>query len=124
MDGAAGAGTVEAERAELAVGAGSGSGGAGPRTVMPPADSAQQLFDGQKALRVDQLEQAQLEMEALLLAVVQVVEGAQDDLQIAGQLFLGEEQGGAGGAGALVGGDLQQLGLLRRPALAMRALRR
>ncbi len=40
---------------------------------------------------MNQLEQAQLQVKALLLAVVQVVEGAQNDLQVAGQLFLGEE---------------------------------
>ena len=34
---------------------------------------------------MNQLEQAQFQMKALLLAVVQIVEGAQDNLQIAGQ---------------------------------------
>ena len=61
---------------------------------------------------MDQLEQAQFEMEALLLAVIQIVEGAQHDLQIARQLFFGKQQRRARGAGALVGGDLQQLSLL------------
>ena len=60
---------------------------------------------------MNQLEQAQLQMKALLLAVVQVVEGAQHNLQIARQLLLGKQEGGAGGAGALVAGDLQQLSL-------------
>jgi hypothetical protein len=39
---------------------------------------------------MNQLEQAQFQMETLLLAVVQVVKGSQNDLKIASQLFLGE----------------------------------
>ncbi len=61
---------------------------------------------------MNQLEKAKLQMEALFLAIIQVVEGAQNDLQVAGQLFLGKELRGARGAGALVSGDLQQLRLL------------
>ena len=75
-------------------------------------DSAQQLFERQQPLRVDQLEQAQFKMEALLLAVIQIVEGAQHDLQVARQIFFGEQQRSACRACPLVGGDLQQLGLL------------
>ena len=73
--------------------------------------SAEQLFQRQQPLRVNQLHQAQLKMEALLLAVIQIVEGAQHDLQIARDLFLGKEQRRARRASALIGGDLQQLGL-------------
>ena len=62
-------------------------------------------------MRVDEFHQAEFEMEALLLPVIQIVEGAQHDLKIARDFFLAEEQGGARGTGALVGGDLQQLSL-------------
>jgi hypothetical protein len=68
------------------------------------------LFEREQALGVDQLEQAEFEVEALFLAVIEVVEGAEDDLQVAGDLFFGEEEGGARGAGAFVAGDLEQLG--------------
>jgi hypothetical protein len=85
--------------------------------------ATQQLFNRQQPLSMNQLEQAEFKMEALLLAVVQIVEGAQDDLQIAGDLFFSEKQRGAGGAGALVAGDLQQLGLLAAE-LAISVLRR
>src|ERR1039458_819884 len=70
-------------------------------------DAAQQLLNRQQPLGMNQLEQAQFEVEALLLAVVQVVESAQNDMQIACQLFLGEQLRGACGAGALISGDLQ-----------------
>jgi hypothetical protein len=50
-----------------------------------------------------QLQQAELEVEALLLAIAQLVEGAQHHLQEAGQLLFAEERGGAGGAALLVG---------------------
>jgi hypothetical protein len=39
---------------------------------------------------MDQLEQSQFQVEALLLAIVKIVKGAQHDLQVAGQLFFGE----------------------------------
>ena len=57
---------------------------------------------------MDQLEQAELEVEALLLPVAQLVEGTEHDGEEAGELFFGEERGGAGGAVALFGRDLQQ----------------
>ena len=63
-------------------------------------------------------------MEALLLAVVEIVEGAEDDLEVAGKLFFGEEKRGAGGAGALVAGDLRAARFFRRRGLAMSVLRR
>ena len=63
-------------------------------------------------MRVNQLHEAQLEVEALFLPVVQIVEGAQHDLQVARDLFFREEKGSACGAGALVGGDLEEFGLL------------
>src|SRR6202012_5597798 len=50
--------------------------------------AAQQLLDRQQALRTEQLHQGKLPMEPLLLGVIQIVEGAQDDLQVARQLFL------------------------------------
>ena len=55
-----------------------------------PRHAAQQLLDGQQPLRVNQFQQPKLQVEALFLAIVQVVEGAQHDLQVAGELFLGE----------------------------------
>ena len=58
---------------------------------------------------MDELEEAELEVEALLLAIAQLVEGAQHDLEEAGELLLAEEGGGAGGSALLVGGDLQEL---------------
>jgi len=84
----------------------SGWAGAGTRGC-----ATQQLLDGQQALGVNELKQTQLEMEALLLAVVEIVKGTQHDLQVAGDLFFGEEKGGASGAGAFVAGDLEELGL-------------
>ena len=72
-------------------------------------DLAEGLFDGEEAAQVDELEEAELEVEALLLAIAQLVEGAQHDLQEAGEFLLAEEGGGAGGSALLVGGDLQEL---------------
>ena len=46
-----------------------------------------------KAAQVDELKQAELEVEALLLAVAELVEGAEHDLQEAGEFFFGEEHG-------------------------------
>jgi hypothetical protein len=43
------------------------------------AELREQLLDGHQALHVDELEQAELEVEALLLAVAELVEGAQQD---------------------------------------------
>jgi hypothetical protein len=60
---------------------------------------------------VNQLEQAQFKVEALLLPVIQIVKGTQHDLQIARDLFLAEQQRRARGASPLVAGDLQQFGL-------------
>ena len=59
-----------------------------------------------------------------LLPVVQLVEGAQHDLQETGEVLFGEEHGGAGGAGALVGGDLQQLGRFAAQLRHQQQLRR
>ena len=70
---------------------------------------AEGLFDGQEAAQMDELEQAELEVEALFLAIAQFVEGAQHDLEEAGELLFAEEGGGAGGAALLVGRDLQEL---------------
>ena len=59
---------------------------------------------------MNQLQHPQFQVKSLLLAIVQVVEGAQDNLQVAGNLFFREEQRRACCAGALVAGNLQQLG--------------
>ena len=74
------------------------------------AHLAQEVFDGDEALDVDQLEQAQLEMEALFLSVAQLVEGAEHDGEEAREVFFGEERGGTGGAVALFGRDLEEVG--------------
>ena len=66
----------------------------------------EEVFDGEEALEVDEFEDAKLEVEARLLAVAEVVEGAEEDREETGELFFGEECGGACSAGALVGGDL------------------
>ena len=69
---------------------------------------AEGFFDGQEAAEVDEFEQAEFEVEALLLSVPQFVEGAEHGLQEAGELLFAEECGGAGGAALLVGGDLEE----------------
>ena len=61
---------------------------------------------------MDQFQQAQFQVEALLLPVIQIVKSAQYDLQIARQFFFAEQQGGTRGPRALVTRNLQQLGLL------------
>ena len=58
-----------------------------------------------------QLQQAELEVEALLLPVAELVEGAEHRLQKARQLFLTKQRGGARGAALFFGRNLQQLGL-------------
>ena len=58
---------------------------------------------------MDELEEAELEVEALLLAVAEFVEGAEHGLEEASELFLAEEGGGAGGAALFFGGDLEEL---------------
>ena len=78
--------------------------------------AAQQLFDRQQALRVNQLQQAQLQMEALLLAVIQIVKGAQHNLQIARQLFFGKQQRRPRCARALVARRSAAAPSARRPA--------
>ena len=57
---------------------------------------------------MDEFEQAEFEVEALFLAVAEFVEGAEHDMQEAGEFFFAEEGGCAGGAALLVGGDLQE----------------
>ena len=42
---------------------------------------------------MDELQQAEFEVETLLLAEAQVVEGAEHDGEEAGELFFGEEGG-------------------------------
>jgi hypothetical protein len=58
---------------------------------------------------MDELEQAELEVEALLLSIPQFIEGAEHDLEEAAEFLFAEEGGGAGGAALLVGRDLQEL---------------
>ena len=43
------------------------------------AELGEEVFDGEEALEVDELEDAELEVEAGLLAVAEVVEGAEED---------------------------------------------
>ena len=74
-------------------------------TRLGGGELAEGLFDGEEAAQVDELEEAEFEVEALFLAIAQLVEGAEHDLQEAGEVFFAEEGGGACGAGALVGGD-------------------
>ena len=52
---------------------------------------------------MDELEDAELEVKAGLLAVAEVVEGAEEDGEETGELLFGEECGGACGAGAFFG---------------------
>ena len=59
---------------------------------------------------MDQFQEAEFEVETLLLTEAEVVEGAEHDGEEAGELFLGEKDGGAGGAAALFGGDLEEVG--------------
>ena len=47
-------------------------------------------------------QQAEFEVEALLLLVAEFAVGAQHDLQMAGEILFAEEGGDAGGACALV----------------------
>jgi hypothetical protein len=65
---------------------------------------------------MNELEEPKLEVKALFLAVVEVVKGSQDDLEVAGELFFSEQQGSTGGAGALVTGDLEELSLFAAEA--------
>ena len=69
---------------------------------------AQQLFDRQQTLRMRHFQQSEFEVEALFLAVSEFSMGAQHDLQMAGQVFFGEQIGDAADAGALIGRNLQQ----------------
>ena len=61
---------------------------------------------------MDQLEQSQLQVETLFLAVIQIVEGAQHNLQVARKFLFAEKQRGTRRARPLVRGDLEQLRLL------------
>jgi hypothetical protein len=71
---------------------------------------AEEVFDGDEALDVDQLEEPEFEVEALLLPVAQFIEGAEHDGEEAREVFFGEESSGTGGAVALFGGDLEKVG--------------
>ena len=86
------------------------------RTWLPgtrsTGNAAQQLLDGQQALRVNQFQKPKLKMKPLLLPVIQIVECAQHDLQIARQLFLAEQHCRARRSRPLIGRNLQQFGLL------------
>ena len=57
-------------------------------------------------------QQSQFEVEALFLAVSEFSMGAQHDLQMAGQVFFGEQIGDAGDAGAFIGGNLEERRIL------------
>ena len=64
-----------------------------PRADRYPRELAENLLQRQQALQVDQLHQSQLQVQARLLAVVQLVEGAQHHLQEAGEILFAEESG-------------------------------
>ena len=55
-----------------------------------------------------QLDEPKLQMEALLLAVIQLVESSQHDLEEAREVFFRKQRGGARRPCPLVGRDLQQ----------------
>ncbi len=76
----------------------------------PGTEGAEDLLDGEEAAEVDELQQAEFEVEALFLSVAELVKGAKHDLKEAGELFFGKEGGGAGGAALFFGGDLEELG--------------
>ncbi len=59
-------------------------------------------------------QQSQFEVEALFLPVSEFRMRAQHDLQMARQVFLGEQLGDAAYAGALIGRNLQQRRVLAR----------
>jgi hypothetical protein len=59
---------------------------------------------------VDQLQEPELQVEALLLSVPKLVEGAEHDGEKARKIFFGEEGGGACSAVSLVRGDLEEVG--------------
>ena len=59
-------------------------------------------------------QQAQFQMEALLLLVPQLAVRAQHDLQMARQIFFAEQFGNARDAFALFAGNLQQARILAR----------
>ena len=63
----------------------------------------EEVFDGEEALEVDELEDAEFEVEARFLAEAEVVEGAEEDGEEARELFFSEECGRACGARALFG---------------------
>jgi hypothetical protein len=52
---------------------------------------------------MNQLQQAEFEVEALFLSISQLIESSKHGLQEASQLFFGEERSGPGGAALLVG---------------------
>ena len=86
--------------------------------------AAEDLFHRQQALGLDELEQAEFEVEALLLAEVELVEGAEGDLEIAGEVFFGEEQRRCGRRGRVRPGRSRGAAVFSPPSLAMRQLRR
>ena len=54
------------------------------------AELGEDLFDRDEALSVNEFEEAEFEVKALLLAVAEVVEGAERDGEKAAELFFGE----------------------------------
>ena len=70
------------------------------------AELREELFDGEEALDVDEFEQAEFEVEALLLAEAEVVEGAEHDGEEAGELFFGEERRRSGRRGLRSSGEI------------------
>ena len=56
---------------------------------------------------MDQFQQAEFKVESLFLAIIQIVEGAQNNLQIPCQLFFSEQQRSSGRTRTLIARDLQ-----------------
>jgi hypothetical protein len=63
---------------------------------------AQYLLQRQNALRMHQLQHAQLKMKSLLLAISKLIEGAQHDLKEPGKVFLRKLGGNPAHARAFV----------------------
>ena len=61
---------------------------------------------------MDQLHEPELQMQTRLLAVIQLVEGAQHYLQEASQVFFAKQSCGTYRTGAFIRRGLQQFGLL------------
>jgi hypothetical protein len=66
-------------------------------------NATEELLEWQQPLRMSKLQQSQLKMKTLFLAVAKFGVGAQHDLQMPRQVFFAEQLGDAGDASAFVG---------------------